>query len=126
MIVYIGVYSYTLFACVIYAVMIIINRNIKTLALIFCRKYVANFVVNMKNVVFIYMNNASKYTITNKIRFNLKEIEKLKSSFWKSYSARSGLNILVRKRVIFYNPLRARATRRGRSILKTSMTDTAN
>lgn len=50
----------------------------------FCRKYVANFVVNMKNVVFIYMNNALKYTITNKIRFNLKEIEKLKSSFFGS------------------------------------------
>lgn len=29
----------------------------------FCRKYVANFVVNMKNVVFIYMNNAPKYSI---------------------------------------------------------------
>ena len=60
---------------------IIINSKIKALALMFCRKYVANFVVNMKNVVFIYMNNALKYTITNKIRINLKEIEKLKSSF---------------------------------------------
>ncbi len=30
------------------------------------------------------MNNALKYTITNKIRFNLKEIEKLKSSFFGS------------------------------------------
>ena len=27
------------------------------------------------------MNNALKYTITNKIRFNLKENEKLKGSF---------------------------------------------
>ena len=30
------------------------------------------------------MNTALKYTITNKIRFNLKEIEKLKSSFLKA------------------------------------------
>lgn len=84
MIACIDVYSYTLFACVIYAVMIIINRNIKTLALISCRKYVANFVVNIKNVVFVYMNNAPKYTITDKIRFNVKETENLKNSFFGS------------------------------------------
>lgn len=101
MIAYIGAYSYTLFTCVIYAVMIIINRNIRTLALIFCRKYVANFVVNMKNVAFIYMNNAPKYTITDKIRSNLKEIEKLKSSFSEAVFCPKWIKYLGKKKSYF-------------------------
>ena len=59
----------------------------------------------MKNVVFIYMNNALKYTITNKIRFNLKEIEKLKSSFLEAVLCPKWIKYLGKKKSYFYNPI---------------------